>query len=159
MKNIKVLAATLLFILSADYFAQDKNFGAGIMLGEPAGFSGKYWLNETESINFGIGAALFKTNKSFSLHVDLIQNLCGLFESPYTNQFYYGFGLRLHMNSKNRGGVGVRGVGGLSMFLDKLPVDLFAELAPVFTLLPDTSLEFDLSLGGRYYFDKFPIEF
>jgi hypothetical protein len=132
---------------------QDKGLGAGIMFGDPTGFSVKAWTNDTQAFDFGIGYSFIPAAKRISLHADYLFHLNGI---EYTNgriPIYYGFGARLRFRQSVSGSFGARGVIGALYFLKEVPVDIFFEIAPVFQLLPETALNFDGALGARYYFN------
>lgn len=151
MKNNVALVLAIFFFSGLLVNAQDKGFGLGIMLGEPTGVSAKYWLDNDKALDFGLAYSFFHSVSSLSLHCDYVFHNYNLIKSNLTIPVYYGFGARLHANSKDTFW-GARGVIGL-LYIDKEnPIDAFIELAPVFNLFPETSLHFDLAIGARYYF-------
>jgi hypothetical protein len=133
--------------------AQDKGFGGGIIIGEPTGLSGKYWIDDSRALDFGIASSFVHTYTALSLHGDLIFHNYNVIKSEFRLPVYYGFGLRIHLNDKGGNTFGARGVMGIAWMLNNSPIDIFIEMAPVFNLFPETSLHLDLSLGGRYYFN------
>ena len=148
-----VFYAVVLF--SAIFFntgkAQDKGFGLGVMLGEPTGFSAKYWLSDDKALDFGLAYSFVKSVSALSIHCDYVHHDFDLIKSNFMIPIYYGFGARLRVgNDENH--LGARGVVGIVYIDDEHPFDVFLELAPVFNLFPKTSLQIDLSLGARYYF-------
>ncbi|MBU1097782.1 MAG: hypothetical protein CVV23_12800 [Ignavibacteriae bacterium HGW-Ignavibacteriae-2] len=146
------LLGTIVILMSVNLNAQDKNFGLGVIFGEPTGFSGKYWLTDNNALDFGFGYSFLGENSHLSLHGDYLYHMDGIIQSQFRIPIYYGFGLRLRTAGDDDGSFGVRGVAGVAMFLNELPVDVFFEIVPVFQLLPETGLKFDVAVGGRYYF-------
>ena len=144
---------TSLVLLSSTIYSQEKGFGLGIILGEPSGISGKYWLSANDAVDFGIGYSFISSKSEFSFHTDYLYHIKDLIKSDYNILPYYGFGLRLRLKENNSGAFGVRGVAGILWLLDNTPIDLFFEFAPSFRLLPNTGLDLDIGLGGRYYFE------
>ena len=71
---LKTRIVVLLLIFSMVSFTngQDKGLGAVILIGEPTGLSGKYWLDDSRALDFGLGSSFFHTYTAFSLHSDLI---------------------------------------------------------------------------------------
>lgn len=133
--------------------AQDKGFGGGIIIGEPTGLSGKYWLDDSRALDFGIASSFVNTYTALSLHGDLIFHNYDVIKSEFRLPVYYGFGLRIHINNKGGNTFGARGVLGIAWMLNNSPIDIFFEIAPVFNLFTETSLQLDFSIGGRYYFN------
>lgn len=123
------------------------------MLGEPTGFSGKYWVSDEHAFDFGLAYSFVHPNKTFSLHGDYLFHIYDKIKSPYRFPIYYGFGARIHFGNKDGNTLGARGVIGLLWLPESLPIDTFIEIAPVFNLFPETSLHLDIAIGGRYYFE------
>jgi len=151
MKRI-FLILLLLLTFSITLFSQEYGIGAGIMLGEPTGLSGKYWLDETTAADFGIAAGLFGESSGFTIHADYLYHNKNLINWTYKLPIYYGFGVRMRFPVGNKFYLGVRGVFGVMLYLKKYPMDVFFEVAPSFRLLPTTGLNLDLAVGCRYYF-------
>jgi len=152
---LKIPYAVLLLIFSMITLskAQDKGFGGGILIGEPTGLSGKYWLDDSRALDFGIASSFVHTYTALSLHSDLIFHNYDLIKSEFRLPVYYGLGVRIHLNDKGGNTFGARGVLGIAWMLKNSPIDIFIEMAPVFNLFPETSLQLDFSLGSRYYFN------
>lgn len=146
---------TLFFIFS--FFktdnAQDRGFGIGVIVGEPSGISGKYWLNEFNAVDFGIAYSFVGSNNSTSFHADYLYHIFDAIQSEYRLPVYYGFGARLRSDENSKVGLGARGVIGIGLYSEKYPLDFFFEIAPVFQLVPETELNFDIAIGGRYFFE------
>ena len=147
----KILLLLIVLTITTKIYSQDSDAGLGIMIGEPTGISGKYWLNESNALAGGLGWHFVGPNDGFNLHVDYLYHIDNSFDSAVRFPLYYGFGARIRSES-DKFGLGFRGVGGILFYPDRLPVDIFAEFVPVFKLLPKTKLEIDLALGIRYYF-------
>jgi hypothetical protein len=145
---------TILLFLSSNNFAQDKNFGVGIILGEPTGISGKYWMSSDRAFDAALAYSFLEDNKSFAFHANYLYHLYGVIDKYYKMPLYYGFGVRFRIRENNDNTFGVRGVIGLLIYLKEAPVDVFFEAAPVFRLLPNTQIDFDIAVGARYFFDN-----
>ncbi|MCF7859594.1 MAG: hypothetical protein K9N07_09800 [Candidatus Cloacimonetes bacterium] len=147
----KMLIAVLM--LGAVYtYGQTEGMGIGVILGEPTGISGKYWLDQQKAVDFGLAYTLLKDEPGFSIHADLLFHSKDLFHVPWDINFYYGYGGRLRAGDSLKPGIGVRGVGGIVWYNKIDSFDIFFEIAPVFQLFPSTDLDFDIGIGGRYYF-------
>ena len=133
--------------------AQDKGYGIGIILGEPTGLSGKYWLNKTNALDFGLGFSFTHYNNNrIQLHCDYLWNIYDLFKTSEKFVIYYGPGMKILTGSRNDAKLEIRGVAGIGWFIKDAPLDLFFEAAPVVYLIPGTILKIDGGIGARYYF-------
>jgi hypothetical protein len=151
MKKLFLISIFLFSIIEITS-AQETGSGSGVMLGEPSGLSGKYWLDDSHAVDFGIGTGLFGASSGLSVHADYLYHIKDLFKLKYKLPVYYGFGLRMRFPYNSQMYVGVRGTVGLLMYLKKFPIDVFFEIAPSFRLLPTTGLDIDIAIGSRYYF-------
>lgn len=130
--------------------AQDKGFGLGIILGEPTGLSLKNWVGSKTALDFAV-AWSFVNSDSLHLHADYLIHNFGLFKvKKGTLILYYGIGGRVKTEKKSR--VGVRIPIGINYILEKAPLDIFLELAPLFDLIPNTDFGITGGIGIRYYF-------
>ncbi len=151
--KLNILLLIIFLITSSFLYGQKSGLGLGVMLGEPSGLSGKYWISENNALDFAIGAGFLGNNSGISLHADYLYHVNDLLKWKYKSTFYYGFGLRMRLPSNSPSAIGVRGVAGIVMLVRDLPIDVFFELAPSFRLLPTTGLDLDIAIGGRYYFN------
>ena len=150
-----VLYITILLILGTISQAQDKGYGIGIILGEPSGLSGKYWLNNTNALDFGLGFSFTSFNNSrLQLSCDYLWNNYNLLKTSEKLVIYYGPGAKLLTGGNNDAKLGVRGVAGIGWFIKDAPIDIFFEVAPVVYLIPGTILKIDGGIGARYYFSN-----
>ena len=152
-KRIYLLMFSILLIFSISLSAQEKQYGFGVMVGEPTGLSAKYWLNNDNALDFGFAYSFIGSNNGFSLHCDYVYHLNDVIKSNLRLPLYYGFGARIRAANNAKGNLGARGVFGLLYIPEKIPIDTFIEIAPVFNILPETSLGLDIALGARYYFE------
>lgn len=149
-----VITSILLFLLfqSSTILSQDKDLGAGLILGDPSGLSVKYWTSESNAIDLAIGYSFIGRGAGLGIHLDYLYHVDNLIKSEETLIVYYGYGLRFRFPDNNPNVFGVRGVGGVLWYPKNLPIDVFAEIAPSFRLLPDAALDFSFGIGSRYYF-------
>lgn len=148
------IAAVVFYSLSNCLTAQDKGLGLGVIVGEPTGIAGKYWVSKLNAVDFGIAYSFAGSDNSFSLHADYLYHLYDAIDSEYILPLYYGFGARLRTNENTKVGLGARGVIGIALFSEKYPLDFFFEIAPVFQLIPETELNFDIGIGARFFLNK-----
>jgi hypothetical protein len=130
--------------------AQDKGFGAGIMLGEPSGINLKFWQSSATAIDVGVAWA-FSDNGGFHIHGDYLWHEYDLVKiSSGRMPVYYGVGARAKFGGVTR--IGIRGVAGLAYMFDNAPVDIFVEIAPVFDLVEEAEFGVNGGVGVRYFF-------
>ena len=149
MRNL--LAALLLAgsAASASAAAETEKLGAGVVLGVPFGVTAKYWLDPEYAVQSHLGAS----DGDFTLSADMLMNFDQILprKRPGTRMPLYA-GLGLKLKSESDAFVGIRFVGGVSMFHSTKPIEFFAEIAPVLRLSPSGGSAFDGAFGVRRYF-------
>lgn len=149
MKKIIVPIIIIMCFFSAAY-ANSKNFGLGIMLGEPTGVSGKLWIDKTSAVDGGLSWS-FTDKTSMNIHMDyLFHNFNLIHVEKDEFPLYYGIGGRIKFGNETE--VGVRIPVGLEYIFKDSPFDIFLEIAPILNLIPATSLKFNGGIGARFYF-------
>ena len=136
----KMILSLLLFvsITAISGYSQSEGFGIGVILGEPTGLSGKYWLDGSRAIDGG-AAWSFGNSGALHLHGDLLFHKYDLFKvSSGKLPLYYGIGGRVHFGDNTR--VGVRVPVGVSYIFPQTPLDIFFELVPILDPPPSISL-------------------
>ncbi len=148
-----------------------RNLGLGFELGDPTGFTGKYWVGRTNAIDFGVGfdgyayGGTCTTNRAgvcngrLTLNVDYLWQ-SNLVRSTAQLDWHLGAGGRMNIwndNARNYLSLGGRMPVGLDlMFNNPNFLELFFELAPVLNIGPSGGpvlwLSFDVDLGIRFYF-------
>ncbi|KUO63727.1 hypothetical protein APF79_00535 [bacterium BRH_c32] len=151
MKKLFFITLLTFFSISSIIEAQDKGFGIGVMLGEPTGLSAKTWLNKINAVDFGLAYSFTGNHNAAALHADYLWHSFDLIKSTERIPVYYGVGARLRIYEGHDDSFGVRGVAGVEWFSREVPIDVFFEIAPVFTLIPETDLDFDAAIGIRFF--------
>ena len=150
MKKLAVIIILAAVLLPCTLTAKDKNFGLGIILGEPTGISLKKWFGGTTAIDCAVAWA-FGGENSFHLHADYLIHKINLFNvESGTLPLYYGIGIRFKAEQKTR--LGIRIPVGLCYIFEEAPIDIFLELGPILDIAPDMRFGFTGSIGARYYF-------
>ena len=148
-KLIAILSMLIIFYGKSS--AQESGFGVGLMVGEPTGVSGKYWMSPVSAIDGALGWSFGKTNW-FQLHGDYLVHNYGIINVGKGKlPVYYGVGARMIFSTANR--VGIRGVAGLDYLFQSDPLDIFLEIAPILDLAPEIEFDFNAAIGIRYYFN------
>lgn len=159
-------------------FEANKTFGLGLMVGAPTGLSGKYFLGASTALDFGIGTIYeYRDRRGFHIYADYLWHPLSLastdaFELP----LYFGIGGRFLRGSRcyvydrnhfcdyyyrDYAALGVRGPVGIAFDFNRVPIDIFVEVALVVDFLVDHDPVYDDALyfdfngaaGVRYYFD------
>ncbi|MGB6033789.1 MAG: hypothetical protein WBG01_17770 [Bacteroidota bacterium] len=149
--HIFLILVFLFLLVPRQSDAQNKDFGAGIILGEPTGISAKYWVSTVNALDAGVAWA-FTRKGFFHIHADYLWHFPDVIESTERFVLYAGVGGRLGFED-DRTRLGVRIPGGISFWLRGAPIDIFLEVAPILELIPSTKLTGNGGLGIRYFFD------
>jgi len=125
--------------------AQD--LGVGVELGQPMGFTGKYWLSSTTAVDAFMG---YHYNHNFDAHADYLWHSFSSFDvSRGRLPFYLGLGGRINLGDDSH--FGMRLPIGVSYLFPTQPLEAFVEIAPVVKLITDIGLDVDGSVGLRVY--------
>jgi hypothetical protein len=165
-------------------------FGVGLQLGTSTGFVGKYYMGGRMALAMGLGwvdgdASPYRDDDALNLHLDVLWHPVILVRTEaFTLPLFAGVGARykhddddygcgdFNLNGRIDAGecwdddddhIGVRGPVGVLMDFNKVPLDVFFELALVIDLIhlddddvPDRYDDDDVNLygaiGARYYF-------
>jgi hypothetical protein len=124
----------------------------GLMLGNPSGLTGKYWLEDNVAIDAGLGISLGGRSK-VSAHSDYLlhRESAFYFNDTHPLDLYYGGGLRMKFGDDDID-LGIRAPVGVVHNLADQKADVFLEVAPILDLFARFGLEIHLLAGGRYYF-------
>jgi hypothetical protein len=138
-------------------FESNKTFGLGIMLGEPSGISGKYFMSADTAIDFGVGSYYGYRDHGLHVHADFLWHPAVIAKADaFWVPLYVGIGGRF-LDHGNHGHVGARVPLGLALDFNNVPLDVFFELAAVLdiALNDDHSRlygDVSASIGIRYWF-------
>ena len=150
MKNRLLTVSMFLLVSFLSLQAQDKNFGIGIILGEPSGVSGKLWLDSTNAVDMA-AAWSFKGDDHLLLQADYVWHSFDLISvSNGKLPIYFGIGGRVLLADDPL--IGVRVPIGLDYIFSDAPVDIFLEFVPILDLAPATDFDFGGGIGARYWF-------
>jgi len=124
--------------------------GLGVIVGSTTGIAAEYYLSEKIAVDTGLGWSLSKD--VLRLQGDLIFHDYKLLKKSFDFPLvlYFGGGVKSVFAKKVE--LGARMPVGALYDFKKPPIDVFFELVPVLTLIPDTGLDFDAAIGARYYF-------
>lgn len=168
---IAVLALLVTLGSASAAFAQGAGpFGLGLVLGEPSGLTGKYWMDGAQAVQGHLAFSLDEHDRGrdyvvviadYLYHIDVFNMRSSSVDLP----IYVGIGGKVsirtgddrwcqeHHNSCDSDlGVGVRIPIGLDLLLRKAPLEFFLEIVPGLRVIPSTDGDVDAGLGARYYF-------
>lgn len=130
--------------------SQSRGFGLGVVIGEPTGLSAKLWTGNSNAFDFA-AAWSFKGEGKFLVQADYVWHTTNLNNGGNgALRFYYGIGGRLIMADDPL--LGVRIPLGLNYQFAEAPIDLFAEIAPILDLTPETDFDAGGGIGIRFWF-------
>lgn len=164
MKNI-IYILFLLTILSGNIYSQSpqgKNFGFGIIIGDPTGLTLKFWSQRQNAFVFDIGASYFgspRIGMDYLWHFDafnsneakLYAGLGGAIGIGEGKGFYYKDKEGFYRRTGNALGLGVRGVFGVNFIPRASPVELFFEIGALIGVTPEFGSAADVAIGARFY--------
>jgi hypothetical protein len=142
-------------------------FGLGVIVGEPFGVTGKYWIDRRSAIDSNFA---FSFSNYFLLYADYLYHFPGAFgrSSTFVSQLnpYIGAGLEYFIQTQDTGrqdrtyfrsdqgsaGLGVRIPLGIEWRPGSPPLGVFVELTPGVGVIPATFAFVQGGVGIRFYF-------
>lgn len=163
---MKIISAAVLcaifFLFTENSFAQSpqgKNFGFGIMFGDPTGGTAKFWTSRQNAFALSLGKSYFGSPRA---GIDYLWHF-----NPFsTNQvnlhagaggvvgFGKGSGLwykHKYARTSDEIGLAARGIFGVNYIPVKTPLEIFLELGVLLSIIPDVESGVDAGLGIRFY--------
>jgi hypothetical protein len=168
--SIFVTFVTIVLLSSCESHAagaslHSKNhFAAGIVLGEPSGLTGKYMVESAQAIDGGIA---FSFQNFFLFWADYVWEFPALFgqSSDFVRRLtpYVGVGGIMLISTRAGNtlfgatagsslGLGLRVPFGVEYIFNKVPIGIYAEIAPGVGIIPGTFGFLFGGIGARYYF-------
>lgn len=163
MKNLnKYLIITVVALTTTVYSQVRSDWGLGITLGDPTGFTAKYNVNQTNAWNFNIGSSYFgevRLGADYLWHFDPFNSQYVAMHAGFGGVLGFGDGksvIFVHGNDDyfvrdNEVGVGVRGLVGIDFYPGSSPFEIFFEMGPLIGFVPETGSAFDVAVGFRFY--------
>ena len=138
--------------LAQSTLAERGPFGLGAIFGAPTGISAKYFLDESHAVDGAIAWDLSGDN-DFHIHADyLYHNYSLITVEKGELPVYFGVGGRLKIRDNKDDEFGIRFPIGLAYAFADVPIDVFAEVAPILDVVPDTEFDLEGGIGARFYF-------
>lgn len=145
--QLQILVVFLAISLSVTY--AQKNFGIGVILGEPTGLSAKLWTGSSNAFDFGV-AWSFGGSGHLLVQADYVWHSSLTKASSGGLALYYGIGGRVVFSDDPD--VGVRIPIGLDYIFSSAPIDIFVEVVPILDFIPSTDFELNGGIGVRFWF-------
>ena len=155
IKRTALLMTILCLLMSATAWSGEKDYGVGIILGEPTGFSGKLWWDDNIAFDGGLAWSIIG-DANIHVHGDVVWHNWSVLEEAFDLDdsaripLYYGIGGRLKSGEDTR--VGMRFVIGAAYIFENAPFDIFLEIAPIMDFAPKTELQLNSAIGARFWF-------
>jgi hypothetical protein len=159
-----VSAALALGVVAARAEAEDDDagdkgvLGLGLIIGEPTGISGKYYLADDTAVDAAVGGALI--GGGLQIHADYLWHPWILErKTDFVLPAYFGIGARVLAQTggerDDHVALGARVPVGILFDFTSIPLDVFVEVAGVLDYrTKGDAFGLDLNAGGgaRYYF-------
>lgn len=117
----------------------------------------KDWLSYTTALDAAV-AWSFSEHESFQFHADYLVHNYRILERRLP--VYYGIGGRIKLKENNARNdndetrVGIRFPVGITYLVQNAPFDFFIEVVPILDVSPETDMNLNAALGGRFYFER-----
>lgn len=151
MKRLLLILFSLVAI-SATSFAVDSNgkfgYALGVIVGSTNGFNALAYDGEGRGYQLTLSLSESRDNKIAGSFDKLF-----FYDANETIPVYVGIGIKL--SDKEDKYVGIRGVFGISYFVNSLSdrLEIFGEIAPTIYLTSiDDFIDTEYGIGARYYF-------
>ena len=137
---------------------ENSRFGAGVYLGDPVGFTAKFYLTDRVALDSVLAWSF--VDESFTMLGDVTYDFFELKVKKHQRDvsvpFYAGVGAKVAFDEDKNGDDettgGMRIPVGLAVQWKDYPVELFVELAPGVQFAPETEFDFTGGIGARFYF-------
>ena len=159
MKKILIIyISAAVWILSISNFVQansqpgySKQFGFGLILGEPTGITGKYFSDPENAVDMGIA---YSFSDYMLVYADKLWHWPEAFngkKDDFVRRLspYMGVGAGIFVGKSAL--LDVRVPFGLSWLPVKPSLELFLELVPALRIAPSTAFDFGGGIGVRIY--------
>ncbi len=129
--NLTVTALCLLLAVEGSLaqqreFGLGHNFGVGVIIGEPTGFSAKLWTSNYTAFDFGLGWSMggdrigkydgyYDGGSRVHVHMDYLWHSFEAIRSTERFPLYYGVGGRLNNGAGYNSSLAIRGVFGFQI--------------------------------------------
>ena len=146
-----LLTAILLITFASGASAQDGRFGLGVQIGNPTGVTGKHHFGgRPVFIDWAVGFSLFE-GQGLNTHLDFLWQPRLMTFDRLKLDLYFGVGPQLWVQN-DIFHAGVRAPLGVDLVLNRVPIDVFVEVAASLWIIEDVDLSADAGAGFRWWF-------
>ena len=135
--------------------AQDsREFGLGLIIGDPTGLSLKYFVSPEFAVDGAVGLGLLG-KEALHAHVDALWHFEIQRWPSAALALYLGVGPKLAIKDKRDDSdlrIGARAPFGLALMFAEAPFDVFVEVAAGLWLIKKPGFDVDVAIGGRFWF-------
>lgn len=149
MKNLAALVCLVALAATPALAQKAGDAGIGVIVGGPTAITGKLWLSGTQAVDLGLGWYSRPT-----IYGDYLWHGWTVLPQPAQGKLPVYIGVGAQVRTYSDAELGVRAVLGIAYWLPNNPVEIFAEIVPVFYLTRDTGVGGGGGVGLRYYFSK-----
>lgn len=156
----------IVFISSNCLFSQGpkgRDFGFGIILGDPTGLTGKIWIDRENAVALSVGNSYFgalRITGDYLWHFNSFNSkvvtlyagpgaVIGIGESG--GWIYKKKGDYYWARNENDIGIGVRGIFGINIIPRNSPIEFFAEVGALVGVIPSFGSSAEGAIGIRFY--------
>ncbi len=176
-KYLHIIILSQVFLFTISIFGQSasyaqgpmgRNFGFGLIIGEPLGATIKYWTAPNQAFDAYIGGSYFgapRIGGDYIWHFDAFNSsVVKMYAGPglalgFGRGYYYGFYNGHGKNGKDyfyyrdagTTAVAARVIIGVNIIPRRSPVEIFLELGPLIGLSPSFGTALDVAAGIRFY--------
>ena len=157
--SLAVIILCLLLVVQGS-LAQQREFGLGVIIGEPTGISAKLWTSNYTAFDFGLGWSMegdrigkydgyYNGESRVHFHMDYLWHSFEAIHSTERFPLYYGIGRRINTGAGYNSSLAIRGVFGVAWLPRETPIDIFLELVPSLQLTSSSGFGIDADIEGR----------
>lgn len=148
---MKKLICLIALTLTTHSWAEGNN-GVGVVFGDPSGLTLQHKINNQQFADFYFA---YTWDSEWIFMGDYKFHLNGIFGESTPVVPYAGLGAYLKIEDKKHDddvALGVRIPIGIDWRIENSPIVLFGELVPALRVVKSTDGDFQLGLGGRFFF-------
>lgn len=138
--------------------AAASGLGLGFTLGEPSGINCKLWFSDVDALEAQAAFSFYRRTRygedytgAFYFYLDYMRHFFDMVK-PQRGKLVYAVGVGLEAALTEDFYFGVRLPISLSYMFERLPLDVFATLAPSVVFIPGISSDMSMVIGTRYWF-------
>ncbi len=165
LKNVFfALLLIVMFVSTLKSFSpMGRDFGLGLMIGEPTGLTAKIWTHQSTAFALSIGNSYMgnlRIGADYLWHFNAFNsNVINMYVGPgiaigigESGGWWYKNDNKYWYKQNDEIGVGLRGLLGFNIVPRNTPLEFFGELGLMFGFVPASQSKLEGAVGFRYYF-------